>query len=207
MAEAEAEITQKHLTPHYHALGSSEALIYRLIRLRALSESPSYFGSTFARELAFSLETWQTRLKNPDSVMFLATSRAVLKPEDSLASDGWVHPAQFETSDRLHYGMICCIKSFEDPTDVLIVSFWVAPLARRKGIGRKLVNLALEWARSHQTFKAALLNVQMDNIEARHLYERCGFTSIGEDPQDPDGLRYIHHLRRASGDTAHTKSA
>lgn len=194
MVEEEAGITQEHLTPHYHALGSSEALVYRLIRLRALSESPSCFGSTLARELAFPLETWKTRLNNPDSVMFLATSRAALKEEDSLASGGWEHPTQFEASDRLHYGMICCVKSLEDPTHALIVSFWVAPLARRKGIGLKLVYLALEWARSHQTFKVALLNVQKDNIEARHLYERCGFTNIGENPQDPDGLRYIHHL-------------
>lgn len=201
-AGSDIQPLQQHPAVYYHVPSSSQAPLYRLVRLRALSESPARFGSSFARELAFPLETWQTRLANPDAVLFVATRRDILRDEDALGSDDWTQPAQFEASDRLHYGMICCIRSFEDPTDARIVSFWVAPSARRKGVGKALIQMTLSWASSRNKegagFENVLLDVKGDNVAARNLYEVCGFKSLST--SNPaimtqlDTLRYVYRL-------------
>lgn len=49
---------------YYHPINSSYRLVYRLVRLRALSDAPAEFSSTFAREIAFTSDKWKTRLEN-----------------------------------------------------------------------------------------------------------------------------------------------
>ncbi|KAH9885668.1 hypothetical protein F4778DRAFT_760060 [Xylariomycetidae sp. FL2044] len=49
---------------------------YKPFRLHALQTDPDAFGSTYARELAFTDETWLARLRNPSVQTFLAVRRA-----------------------------------------------------------------------------------------------------------------------------------
>lgn len=51
----------------------------------------------------------------------------------------------------------------------------VAPAARRRGIGRALVDELLAYAHAHAVVKV-LLEVRASNAEAIRLYERVGFT-------------------------------
>lgn len=202
--------------PHiyYHTLTAEHPAVYRLIRLRALSESPSNFGSTFAREVAFTRETWVQRLKNPSAIVFVASNRAALMPlmleeADSAApislssasptpANIWEAPRleELEASDEWLYGMVICIQSYDNPSEAYLVSFWVAPSARRQGIGEALVNLAVDWARKHEPqgskFTRVLLGVRKNNTVARRLYERCGF--IGESKETPDQMEYSYKL-------------
>ena len=55
---------------------------------------------------------------------------------------------------------------------------WVDPSARRRGIGRRLVDAVLRWARDrHQP--AVWLWVASHNTAAKRLYEEAGFSDSG----------------------------
>ena len=45
---------------------------YKTFRLLALKTDPDSFGSSYAREIAFTNETWYNRLANPQVTTFLA---------------------------------------------------------------------------------------------------------------------------------------
>lgn len=53
------------------------------------------------------------------------------------------------------------------------------PVLRGKGIGKKIVNYCIDYAKSHG-FKAIRLDVVPDNLPARRLYEKCGFKYTGD---------------------------
>lgn len=190
--------TSKRLSVYYHILRPSDAAIYRLVRLRALSEAPSQFSSTFAKELEFTMDTWKGRLEDPDGVTLLATSQRTLKHADALNSEDWIEPRQFEANDNVHYGLIMCSQSHKVQTDAFIAGFWVTPSARFHGIGQTLIEKSLTWAKLHggqsKKFMAVLLNVYAYNLAARRIYERLGFTYIGTTPDNSTELRYIQHL-------------
>jgi len=45
---------------------------YKDFRLLSLKTNPEAFGSTFAREVAFSDEVWRSRIGNPKATTFFA---------------------------------------------------------------------------------------------------------------------------------------
>ncbi|CCA70159.1 hypothetical protein PIIN_04098 [Serendipita indica DSM 11827] len=200
------------MTVVFRRLTPQDAVLYRLIRLRALVDSPHEFSSTFTRELAFTLDTWTVRLQNAEAATFIAYD----SPPPDINLDGetkavgetleWKTPDEFALptthDDRFaaYKGMITCIRSFESPyEDAFVVGFWVLPAARSQGIGRTLVNHALEWAKSHDgdniPFKRVLLDVVKNNVPARRAYERCGFVVQGESPEDAKEVRYVYKIR------------
>jgi ribosomal protein S18 acetylase RimI-like enzyme len=136
--------------------------LMRDVRLAALSEAPYAFGSTHAREVAFTEEKWRGRV-NERSVTFLAHA---------------------ERADEAPAGLAGVY--VEDGVADL-VSMWVRPSARGLGVGEALVEAAASWAKAHD-FGSLFLWVTEVNAPARRLYERCGFTETGERqplPSDP----------------------
>lgn len=55
----------------------------------------------------------------------------------------------------------------------------VDPSLQGKGIGRQIVAFCMDYAREHQ-YQAVRLDVVPDNIPAKKLYEKCGFTYVGD---------------------------
>jgi ribosomal protein S18 acetylase RimI-like enzyme len=55
---------------------------------------------------------------------------------------------------------------------------WVDPAARRRGVGRMLVDAVLAWGRERR-LRDIVLWVAEGNAEAAALYERAGFTRTG----------------------------
>lgn len=53
------------------------------------------------------------------------------------------------------------------------------PSHQKRGIGRQIVEYCIEYARK-QNYKAIRLDVVPDNLPAKKLYEKCGFTYIGD---------------------------
>ena len=70
---------------------------------------------------------------------------------------------------------------------VELVSMWTAPLARRSGFGRKLIEAVLSWATKLGATSVELWVTRGNNL-ALALYEAIGFRETGEHqtlPSDP----------------------
>ncbi len=135
--------------------------LMRDVRLSALAEAPSAFGSTYAREVAFGEPQWRGRI-NERSVIYFAQGA----PDEAPAGLAGVY--------------------VEDGTPDL-VSMWVRPGCRGQGVGGALVEAAASWARGHG-FCTLFLWVTESNPAAMRFYERCGFAVTGERqplPWDP----------------------
>lgn len=68
---------------------------------------------------------------------------------------------------------------------------FIDPDFRGQGLGRRLVEKALEWAQAHE--KPLFLHVALDN-SAKVLYEKLGFTYTGE--FTPEGAAWMVQLPR-----------
>jgi GNAT superfamily N-acetyltransferase len=138
--------------------------VLRDIRLAALLDAPSAFGSTYAQEIALTEQDWRDRAAN--RINFLA-----YLPEASIAG-----PA------GLAGGYV------EQPGQAELVSMWVSPLARGGGVGEALIERVAQWAKEEADGATLHLWVTDSNKSALRLYERCGFTLTGERqplPSDP----------------------
>jgi ribosomal protein S18 acetylase RimI-like enzyme len=130
---------------------------YKHVRLRALQDTPSAFGSTYARESEFSDHEWIARAARVDG------ERAI----GFLAIDG-----------REACGVVAAFIDRDRPQVATLVSMWVAPTHRRAGVGRALVDAILEWAATRD-LTTVRLHVTSNNDVAQRFYEGLGFTFTG----------------------------
>ena len=143
---------------------ADEVDAFRRVRLAALLDTPSAFGSTHAAESQMSDDEWTARTAawatSDDRAMFLACDG-----EDVVGLAGLFR---------------------EEPAPQLI-SMWTAPSVRRRGVARALVDAVLSWARANGE-TAVELWVTDGNDAARTLYESMGFAVTGDVaplPSDP----------------------
>jgi GNAT superfamily N-acetyltransferase len=134
----------------------------RALRLRALADAPMAFGSTLAREEAFTDDVWRERAQRGaagvDSVTFVAERDGRwLGIVTGLARDPDVP---------------------DDPRPEL-VAMYVLPEARGQGLGAALVDAVVGWARGRQAGGLTLW-ATATNAPAIALYAQCGFRPTGE---------------------------
>lgn len=144
----------------------------RDMRLAALADAPHAFGSSHAREAAFTEQQWRGRI-NERSVMFFAR----VDSADSV-------PAAPAPAGPAPAGLAGV---YVEDGSANLVSMWVSPAARGLGVGKALVEAAAAWAKARD-FGTLFLWVTESNTSARRLYDRCGFTPTGERqplPSDP----------------------
>jgi ribosomal protein S18 acetylase RimI-like enzyme len=130
---------------------------WRAVRLAALAEAPTAFGSTHADWAEAPEHRWRTRLSIPgalDLVAYEDGSRPV-----GLAT-GVPDPDGPDPDGRNHAELI---------------SMWVDPAARGRGIARSLITAIADWAAASGA-SVLELSVMPDNAHARRAYERAGFT-------------------------------
>jgi len=146
----------------------------RDIRLAALTDAPSAFGSTYAREAPFAEDQWRTRTTcGGRGAMFFAELPELTEPAGIAGA------------------------LVQDDGTVEVVSMWVRPNARGHKVGEALITAVAEWARSRD-HDALYLWVTESNAAARRLYERCGFTATGErQPLPSDSALPEIRMRRA----------
>jgi GNAT superfamily N-acetyltransferase len=139
--------------------GEGEWERLRDVRLRALRDTPDAFGSSYEREVAFTPEKWTERL-----------------------TGSWWRVA---VADGRDVGLVC-VRPDEGRAHLL--SMWVAPEVRQRGVGSRLVDAAVEHAR-REGFEEMVLWCVDHNTAARALYARKGFTPTGRTmglPSNPD---------------------
>jgi ribosomal protein S18 acetylase RimI-like enzyme len=142
--------------PSIRRLAPDEWAAYRVLRLRALEESPDAFGSTLAHERDRPDAEWASRL---------APSSSDLPLVAELAGE----------AVGLAWGKIDATL----PDTARLYQMWVAPAQRGLGVGRMLVDAAIEWAKASQMRRLALC-VTCGDTAAMRLYARAGFRVVGE---------------------------
>ncbi|MGC1184096.1 MAG: GNAT family N-acetyltransferase [Candidatus Dormiibacterota bacterium] len=144
---------------------------YKEIRLRALADAPSAFGSSWAVERERPDEAWRERAgATPKRQIWSARSR-----------EGWV-------------GLVGALR--EDDGKVQLVSMWVDPSWRRRGVARALIAVVVAWFGTAPN-TGLYLWVSSDNEAARRCYQTEGFQLSGARsplPSDPRRSRVEMHL-------------
>lgn len=141
------------------------------VRLRALEESPGVFASSSARELGFKESHWRMRLRG---------------------SSWWV--AQ---TDGGTVGLVCSMQEPGAPEDERhVVSFWVDPAHRRRGVGSALLAAVEQDARESGAVAVTLWQVE-SNDDAAALYRGRGYAPTGATmalPRDPSQTEHRWRL-------------
>ena len=154
-----------------HPITQPLAAGYKAVRLRALADTPSAFGSTHARESQFTEADWQQRTAN------LCTPRYI----------GYLARRQDE-----YCGLAASFLNQANPQQAELISMWVAPNHRRTGAGRLLVEAIESWARKNGACTLQLM-VTSSNLPSIAFYQRLGFTLTGRTepyPNDPALIEY-----------------
>jgi ribosomal protein S18 acetylase RimI-like enzyme len=155
-------ITIEPITPE-------NALVFKAVRLRALEDSPSAFGSTYARESQFPDEEWVRRAGNWNgirSVLYLA----------------------MEEGESC--GLAGVYLDEQDPGRAHLVSMWIAPAHRRKGVAKVLVRAVQSWAKDRKAH-TMLLQVTSSNQAAIRFYHQLGFSLTGRTEPYPNDSNLI----------------
>lgn len=140
-------------------LTTHDAERLRMIRLRALRDAPYAYSATYEETAARPPESWTRQLEELATFVAVEEGRDIglvrVGPHDSLSDAG------------------------------LLLSMWVAPEARGRGVGVALIDAVANCARSAGLLRL-VLGVDLDNAHALALYRRAGFVAIDEpQPQPP----------------------
>ncbi|MFJ8581106.1 GNAT family N-acetyltransferase [Micromonospora sp. NPDC093277] len=135
----------------------------RALRLEALRDSPTAFGTTYADAAALTDEVWRQQTASnstsPTSATFVAATE-----------DGrWVGMASSAPMDRI-------------PGHANIHGVYVASAHRGQPAGpaTRLMEAAIRWARDNTDAAWLTLGVHEDNRRAQAFYRRIGFVETGK---------------------------
>ena len=138
------------------------------MRLQALADSPDAFGTTHAEASARPEQWWRDwtlrSAEGDDQAMFLA----------------W--------KDSKPVGIA---GAFREGDVVYVISMWTVPEERGQGVGRALLDAAVDFAGKREVH----LSVTETNVAARRFYERYGFVPTGlTEPLRSNSSLMIHEL-------------
>jgi len=123
----------------------------RAVRLAALADSPSAFGSTLSEEQEYTEEDWREWAR--DWATFLAYQQ------------------------RSAIGIVAGIGG-DTAAERKLIAMWVDPAHRGTGVASALVEAVKAWARDDGATRL-MLWVTLDNHAATGLYRSSGFTETG----------------------------
>ncbi|MGO9877006.1 MAG: GNAT family N-acetyltransferase [Acidimicrobiia bacterium] len=155
------------------ALGADSWRKWRALRLEALREAPYAFSSRLAdwEGTGDTQQRWRDRLQSvPFNAVAFLNGHAVGQAS----------------------GTACSAKGH-----VELISMWVAPIARGRGVGDELVGAVIEWAQT-QSARHVVLSVRHANTSAIVLYERNGFLPTGHH-NDDDEIEMARPLQPSLG--------
>jgi ribosomal protein S18 acetylase RimI-like enzyme len=138
----------------------ANAAEYRRLRLRGLRESPTAFGSSFAEESRRPFKAFVARLEQTEAK--------------------WVFGA-FERKRLVGVVTLLREEKMKERHKASIVGMYVDPKTRRKGVGRQLLDAAIDAARQLRGLKQVRLGVVEVNRPALRLYRSAGFKLYGRE--------------------------
>ena len=150
------------------------ATVYRQVRLYALKDTPSAFGSTYARESQLTDADWVQR---------------------SASLDGQRRIGYVAMDADQACGLCLSFLPDADPTRAEVISMWVAPSHRGTGLSSALLDAIRGWAASRGATMLQLMVTSVNPV-AQAFYNRYGFRPTGRTnpyPNDPA----IHEVEMA----------
>jgi len=126
---------------------------YRSLRLEALRSDPLAFGSSYEEEEGLAEDEWKRRINN----------------------------ALFALSKDKPVGMIVYVVNHKIKTQHFanIFGTYVKKEYRGKGIGKKLIESAIDNIQENVNVSKIELTVNPEQKAAVRLYEKCGFELVG----------------------------
>lgn len=150
-------------------ISSDEAGRYRELRLGALMDSPTAFTASWEDESVMPDDEWTARI---ESSLAGATVIVVADTGEQLVGLA----AGIPWGDRAR-----------------VVSVWVAPAWRGRGVAGRLVDAVCEWAVT-AGYGEAQIETAVGNPGPRALYERLGFNPVDEEPPPDCGPVLVRPL-------------
>jgi RimJ/RimL family protein N-acetyltransferase len=150
---------------------ASDAASFQELRLSALLECPTAFSSTYEEECDIPLSRVGERLSpTPDKAVFGAFDDGRLIGTVGLQRD----PRRKLVHKALIWGV------------------YVAPMHRKRGVGRRLLEAAIDHAASMSGLRQVSLGVNAANVASLVLYKALGFEPFGveKDFLMVDGVPY-----------------
>ena len=169
-----------------HRLGPDDWRVFRDVRMEALSDTPSAFGSTLADERRQTEAEWRARLTGRLQLVARSTHR------------------EWRREAGVVVGTVGVIDDGDGRAPEL-VSMWVHPDWRRRGVGAQLVQAIVEWVRTEAPASGGRLRLWVSdgNDAAERLYARHGFVRSGETQpiraEQPECLEFGMRLDVESG--------
>jgi GNAT superfamily N-acetyltransferase len=140
-------------------LNENDVSAYRALRLEALQNSPMAFGSSYEEELTMPLSKFVSRLH--EARVFGSYSG-----EGSLIGIlGFIRESR---TKRAH--------------NASLVGMYVSTSSRKQGVGGKLLDYTIQFARQLGGIKTIKLSVTANNRDAARLYLSRGFKPFGLEP-------------------------
>jgi ribosomal protein S18 acetylase RimI-like enzyme len=154
-------------TVHIRRLLPSDAIAFQALRLRGLLESPTAFGSSHEEEVDHPTPAIAESLAE-------GSGRNMFGAFIDMLLIGIVGIGRETSLKERHRGFVR--------------SMYVAPEARRQGVGKDLMGEALQFATSIPGLRQLTLAVTAGNSAAINLYEGFGFKICGTAPE----ALYVH---------------
>ncbi|GHD52533.1 N-acetyltransferase [Mycetocola manganoxydans] len=170
------------MTIELRAVSAEDWQAWRKVRLAALTDAPGAFGSRFQEWVDAPDDRWRDRLSVPGAINLLA----------------------IDVDGNAPVGMATGTPGKDHGSYAELISMWVDPAVRGRGVATALITAIANWAVS--TGVATLtLSVMPENIAARRAYERNGF-AVSDEPGNllPDGRHELVMLRELSPERAVT---
>jgi ribosomal protein S18 acetylase RimI-like enzyme len=144
----------------FRRLEPSDVAAYRALRLAALRESPTAYGSSAEEEEALPMAVFEDRLAP-------AADRAVFGVFDGTTLVGVAGIVREPKAKRAH--------------TATVFGVYVAPPVRGRGVGRGLMRFAIDQAETLPGRRQLRLCVNADNTAALNLYTSLGFVIFGRE--------------------------
>jgi GNAT superfamily N-acetyltransferase len=170
---------------------------FKSYRLQSLQLSPEAFSSTYAREVEFPDEIWESRLKNESALSTIVVSDPNPGSADDLslilnspwlaslvlsgplnaatAAKDWEEHLNFDPGTN-YFGPV----PPEIETAYVLNAIYVLPSERRKGLANQLIDYVKRYAVEVNKGKKVMLVllVNFESIAARKCYAKSGFELV-----------------------------
>jgi RimJ/RimL family protein N-acetyltransferase len=171
---------------HIRQLDHDDWELFRTIRLRALADTPQFFGASYAQEIQFSEQQWQERVHQHNRI---------------------AHFGLF--ADKHIIGLTGIVLDRDDPSDrtALLIASYILPTYRRRGLSDLLYQARINWAKRHPTVEKIVVSHRFDNEASRRANQRHGFvythsiTRGWHDGKTADEIFHQHTMTKARHET------